>query len=73
MKQESKHHSQEQEQLAHTATQHSMAREFATAEELLRHDAARTEVPPVIAERLTKSLQHLPRPSKTWWQRWLKR
>jgi hypothetical protein len=73
MKQESKHRSQEQEQLAHTAAQQSLAREFATAEELLRHDAAQTEVPPVIAERLTKSLQNLPRPSKTWWQRLLKR
>ena len=72
MKHESKQKSQEQAQLATTAPQHS-TREFATAEELLRHDATQTQVPPVIAERLTKSIQNLPRPSKTWWQRLLKR
>jgi hypothetical protein len=73
MKHESKQRAQEQEQLAQTAAQQSTAREFATTEELLRHDAAQTEVPPVIAERLTKSIQDLPRPTKSWWQRWLKR
>ena len=73
MKHESKHRSQEQEQLASKTSQQTTAREFATAEELLRHDAAKTEVPPVIAERLTKSIQNLPRPSKTWWERLLKR
>lgn len=71
MKHESKQKSQEQ--LAHIAAQQSTTREFATAEELLRHDAAQTDVPPVIAERLTKSIQNLPRPAKSWWQRWLKR
>jgi hypothetical protein len=73
MKQESKHKSQEQEQLASASIGKTAAREFATAEELLRHDAAQTEVPPVIAERLTKSIQNLPRPSRTWWERLLKR
>ena len=66
MKHESKHRSQEQEQLANNTSQQTTAREFATAEELLRHDAAKTEVPPVIAERLTKSIQGLPRPSRSW-------
>lgn len=73
MKQESKQRSQEQEQLATTSAQQTTARKFATAEELLRHDAAQTQVPPVIAERLTKSIQNLPPPSKTWWERLLKR
>ena len=73
MKHESKQRSREQEQLASNTSQQSIAREFATAEELLRHDAAHTEVPTVIAERLTKSIQGLPRPSKTWWERLLKR
>ena len=73
MKHESKHRSREQEQLANNTSQQSTAREFATVEELLRHDAAKTEVPPVIAERLTKSIQNLPRPSRTWWERLLKR
>ena len=63
----------EQEQLAALNAPQTSTREFATAEELLRHDAGRTEVPPVIAERLLKSIQNLPHPAPTWWQRWLKR
>jgi hypothetical protein len=72
MKQESKHRAQEQEHLAENAATQSTAREFATAEELLRHDAAQTEVPPAIAERLTQSIAKLPPQPKRWWQRWLK-
>lgn len=71
MKHESKHRSQEQ--LAHTAAHQATTREFATAEELLRHDAAQTQVPPVIAERLTQSIAKLPQQPRSWWQRWLKR
>ncbi len=71
MKQESKHRSQEQ--LAQTTAHQAAAREFATAEELLRHDAAQTQVPPVIAERLTQSIAKLPGKPQSWWQRWLKR
>ena len=73
MKHESKQKSQEQDQLAAASSQQTNAREFATAEELLRHDAEQTQVPPVIAERLTKSIQNLPRPEKTWLERLLKR
>ena len=70
MKHESKHRSLEQH-LSHS--RQSTARDFATAEELLRHDAAQTEVPPVIAERLTQSIAKLPGKPQSWWQRWLKR
>lgn len=73
MKRQTKTNSQEQEQLAATQSQQAAAREFATSEELFRHDAAQTEVPPVVAERLNKSIQGLPRPSRSWWQRLLKR
>jgi hypothetical protein len=69
MKQESKHQSREPELLAAKSSQQFTATEYATAEELLRRDAAQTDVPPVIAERLSKSLQNLPRPSRTWWRR----
>ena len=71
MKQESKFRSQEQQKLSHS--QQSTAQEFATAEELLRHDAAQTDVPPAIAERLTQSIAQLPQKPQSWWQRWLKR
>lgn len=73
MKHESKLTSPEQEQLAEVKSQQTSAREFASVEEVLRHDAGQTAVPPGIAERLTKSIQNLPRPPHTWWQRWLKR
>lgn len=71
MKHESQQRSQEQEQLS--PAQQSAAREFATVEELLRHDAAHTDVPPAIAERLTQSIAKLPPKPQSWWQRWLKR
>lgn len=69
MKHESKHRSQEQEQLAPTSAQQTTAREFTTNEELLRHDAARVEVPPAVADRLAQSLRHEPKPERSWWQR----
>jgi len=67
MKHESKH--QQREQFVAKSNQANAAREFATTDELLRHDAAQTDAPPVIAERLSKSIQGLPRPSRSWWQR----
>jgi hypothetical protein len=42
------------------------SREFATAEELLRFDAANTLVPPEIARRLQESTATLPKPKRSW-------
>lgn len=44
--------------------------EFATPEELLRHDAAQTPVPPEVADRLRASLDAEPatKPA-SWWRR----
>ncbi len=50
-------------------TQSSGAREFASAEELLRYDAAHTTVPPEIARRLQKSTGDLPPPKPSWWRK----
>jgi len=69
MKQESKQQSKEREELVAKSTQENATREFATTDDLFRHDAAQTQVPPVIAERLSKSIENLPRPSRSWWQR----
>lgn len=68
--------SEEQEQLAGTEqqTEKQTAREFATPEELLRHDAIHTPVPPAIAERLRKSIEQEPARSaraQPWWRRLL--
>ena len=71
MKRQTKLTSQEQAQLAETKSQQTPAREFASAEELLRHEASQTTVPPAIAERLSQSLQQEPKPERSWWKRLL--
>ncbi len=47
------------------------AKEFASVEDMLRHDALHTPVPPSIGRRLEQSLRDLPPPSTPWWRRWL--
>ncbi len=73
MKRQTKHTSQEQEQLSQMQSQERSALEFATPEDLLRHDAKEVSVPPEIAERLARSLQSEPRPARSWWRRFLDR
>lgn len=53
------------------ATQRESVREFATPEELLRHDRVQTEVPPALAERLGETIAAEPKPAaaKPWWKR----
>lgn len=68
-KQRSRAQSQEQEQLSQTQAQHAAAREFATAEEALREDRANVAVPPAVEQRLSKSIEHLPKPGRPWWKR----
>jgi hypothetical protein len=70
MKRQTKLTQQEQEQLAaaQQQTQSSSPQEFASVEELLRHDAEHTLVPPRIAHRLEESTGKLPPPSgRAWW------
>ena len=61
-----------------TETQHEVqgeqshaAKEFASVEELLRHDAANTAVPDRLRERVLQSISAEP-VSTPWWRRWLK-
>jgi hypothetical protein len=65
--------SQEQQQSRQVGTgqqtQQQSVREFASAEELLRYDAAHITVPPGIAQRLQKSTGDLPGPKTAWWKR----
>jgi hypothetical protein len=74
MKRQTKLDSVEQQQAQQTGTeqhqQNATAVEFATAEELLRYDAARTPVPASIARRLQQSAAGLPRSKPAWWKRW---
>ena len=49
--------------------QQGAALEFSTPEEMLRHDAEHTTVPPEVARRLKQSTAALPPPSRSWWKR----
>jgi hypothetical protein len=51
------------------AAANSGALEFQSPEELLRHDAAQTAVPPEIARRLSQSIAESPPPRRPWWRK----
>jgi hypothetical protein len=72
MKRQVKLTGQQQFQHQASARQQEVMREFASAEEMLRHDAMHTPVPPSVASRLRESLAQLPAPPRSWWQRWFK-
>jgi len=63
----------EQEQLAELAAQTTQqtALEFATPEQMLRHDSYLTHVPPSLVERLRASIAREPSPERPWWSRFL--
>ena len=71
MKHQSKHtsHEQSREQLSQSQSHLSTAREFAAVEEALREDRAGVTVPPAVEQRLSKSIEKLPKPGKPWWKR----
>jgi len=68
MKQQTKF-SQKQEHVEEQQTQANTASEFANTEELLRHDAAQTTVPPQVAERLKRSTTNAAPPRSGWIKR----
>jgi hypothetical protein len=61
--------SQEQQLAAQSLQQQSAAREFGSVEEMLRHDALHTPVPPKVAERLQASIRQTTPPASSWWRR----
>ena len=69
MKHEKKFESQEQQQTSEAQSRQTTIREFTSVEELLCFDAKRTDVPPEIAQRLSRTLQNEPRPARPWWRR----
>ncbi len=67
---------QQQQQQQETSTeggQQQAGIEFATAEEVLRHDRASVLPPATIESRLQQSIAAEPPPPKPWWRRWLGR
>jgi hypothetical protein len=74
MKRQTKLTQQEQEQLAagQQQTHASSGQEFASVEQMLRHDASHTPVPPTIAHRLAESIgPSSPPRERAWWRRLL--
>ena len=54
-------------------TQNTSALEFASADDMLRYDAAHTPVPDRIIQRLQKSAESIPPPPRSWWHRLFRR
>ncbi len=50
-------------------TQTGAAREFASVDEMLRHDALHTPVPPAVADRLQESVEREDLCPAPWWRR----
>jgi hypothetical protein len=51
-------------------TAHQAALEFASVEEMMRHDAQQNPPPPQLAHRVAESVSKLPKPARSWWQKW---
>ena len=49
--------------------QQGLERQFESVEQLLRHDALHTPLPPRIAQRLRESLAGSVPPPRAWWRR----
>lgn len=47
--------------------------EFKSVEEMLRHDASQTPMPPEIEYRLQESLTRTPTTEASWWRRFFRR
>ncbi len=72
MKQQSKFSTNQQHE--HAAESHTVKKagqEFESVEQLLRHDAGQTVVPPAIAQHLHESLNEPNAPPRAWWRRLL--
>ena len=51
--------------------QQEQGREFASVDDLLRHDSEMNPVPPQVGERLNSSLAAEPKPERPWYKRLL--
>jgi len=68
MKRKLTHQHQQLEQSTSQQAEHQTAREFATVDEMLRHDALHTPVPPSIGARLHESLSQTSSAAAPWWR-----
>ena len=63
------HAEQEQSSAQFQETNQAQVKEFATVDDLLRHDSERNPVPPEVADRLGRSLENEPKAEKPWYKR----
>jgi hypothetical protein len=66
LKHQEEQHAETQKQ---QTSQQQGVQEFATVDDLLRHDASQVSPPPELAERLGQSVAKEPKPPRSWWQR----
>jgi hypothetical protein len=66
-----RHQEQEQAAESQAAANNTGPLEFQNAEDLLRHDAAQTAVPPEIARRLSQSIAQAKPAPRPWWRKLL--
>jgi hypothetical protein len=72
MKQQSKLTAhQQEEQAAELRAAKTAGQEIDSVEQLLRHDAGQTLLPPNIAQRLRQSLGESAAPRRAWWRKLL--
>jgi hypothetical protein len=61
---------EQQQAISAQQAQQQSGHDFSSVEEMLRHDALHTPVPPAIAHRLQESVSQLPPPARRgWWRR----
>jgi hypothetical protein len=65
------HRKEEQTEQQSVSAQQQNVREFGSAEEMLRCDAERTQVPAEIGAKLRETIANEPPPQRSWWQRML--
>ena len=50
--------------------QQPAGREFASVDEMIRYDAQQNPPPADLANRVAESVADLPKPARSWWQKW---
>jgi hypothetical protein len=64
------HAEEQQAAVGQQQSQTQAPREFATVEEMLRHDAKETHVPETIGQRLQETVRQIPAPPRQpWWRK----
>ena len=64
-------HRQVEETTAQEQTvQQPAGREFGSVDEMIRYDAQQNPPPAHLANRVAESVADLPKPARSWWQKW---